>query len=67
MILPAATRIRPGLTPLAGAGLAAIMLLAVVFHAVRGEMAALPINLTLGGMAAFVAWGRSRKARIARR
>jgi len=64
LILPALTRIRPGFTPLAGAGLALVMLLAIGFHVAHGEFQALPKNLILGGLAAFVAWGRSRKAPI---
>ncbi len=64
LILPALTRIRPGLTPLAGAGLALVMLLAIGYHVSRGEFQALPMNLILGGLAAFVAWGRARKAPI---
>jgi putative oxidoreductase len=58
VILPAATGIRPALTPLAALGLATIMVLAASFHTVRGEFGALPINMVLGGLAAFVAWGR---------
>jgi len=64
LILPAATRILPGLTPLAAVGLVAIMALAIPFHVSRGELQALPINLFFGGLAAF-AWGRYRKAPIA--
>jgi putative oxidoreductase len=67
LILPSLTRIKPVLTPLAGAGLALIMVLAFGFHLVRGEMMALPINAVLGGLAAFVAWGRFKKAPIAPR
>ena len=67
LILPAATRIKPWLTPLAGAGLTTIMVLAGLFHASRGELGALPINVVLGGLAAFVAWGRWKKAPIAAR
>lgn len=67
LILPAATRIAPGLTPLAGAGLAVVMLLAALFHVVRAEFSALPINIVLGGLAAFIAWGRWKKAPIAPR
>jgi hypothetical protein len=68
LILPSATRIRPVLTPLAAVGLVTIMVLAVPFHAMRGELAhALPVNLVLGGLAAFVAWGRFKKAPIASR
>ena len=64
LILPSATRIRPGLTPLAAAGLVLIMILAMPVHIARGEFSALPINLALGGLAAFVAWGRTRRAPI---
>jgi uncharacterized membrane protein YphA (DoxX/SURF4 family) len=67
LILPAATRIRPSLTPLAALGLVAVMALALPFHISRGELQALPINLTLGALAAFVAWGRFRKAPISAR
>jgi putative oxidoreductase len=64
MVLPAVTRIRPSLTALAGAGLVLVMLLAMAFHVSRGEYFALPTNLALGSLAAFVAWGRFRKAPI---
>lgn len=64
LVLPAITRVRPALTALAAAGLAVVMLFASVFHVARGELQALPINLTLGLLAAFIAWGRFRKAPI---
>lgn len=67
LILPAATRIRPVLTPAAGGGLALIMILAAGFHLVRGEFSAIPMNAVLGLLAAFVAWGRLSKAPIAPR
>ena len=63
LVLPAATRIQPRLTPLAAAGLAIIMLLAIPFHLVRGETGAIAFNLALGSLAAFVAWGRQREGR----
>ena len=44
LILPAVTRIKPGLTPLAAAGLALVMLLACVFHLSRGEVGAVPAS-----------------------
>jgi hypothetical protein len=34
------------------------MILAAVFHIVRGEYAFVLINLVLGGVAAFIAYGR---------
>ncbi len=68
LILPALTRILPWLTPLAAAGLSAIQVLAIGFHAMRGETAmTLPINLVLLGLSLFVLWGRLRKAPIAAR
>ena len=67
VILPAATRIRPGLTPLAAAALLTVMILASAFHLSRGETYALPINAGLGLLAAFVAWGRYKAAPIAAR
>ncbi|HUP49600.1 MAG TPA: DoxX family protein [Thermoanaerobaculia bacterium] len=67
LILPAATRIKPILTPLAATGLIVIMALAAVFHLWRGEAEALPINVMFGALAAFVAWGRFRKAPISPR
>ncbi len=67
LVLPAATRIRPMLTPLAGVGLVVVMALAAAFHVSRGELNLVPINFTLGALAAFVAWGRFRKAPISAR
>ena len=67
MILPAATRMTPQLTPLAAAGLTAIMALAALFHVSRGELNLMPINVIIGGLAAFVAWGRWSKVPILRR
>lgn len=64
MVLPSVTRIRPVLTPLAGVGLAVVMVLAGGMHAVRGELQMVPINVLLGGLAVFVAWGRFKKAPI---
>lgn len=62
LVLPAALRIKPGLTPLAALGLLVIMVLAAGLHLVQGEFLGLPINLVLGGLAAFVVWGRLKKA-----
>lgn len=64
VLLPALTRIKPGLTALAAAGLSLIMILALFFHLFRGEAAATPVNVIFAGLAAFVAWGRFRKAPI---
>ncbi len=59
LILPAMTGIRPKLTPYAALGLTLVMILAALFHIVRGEYSFfLPLNVVLGGVAAFIAYGR---------
>jgi putative oxidoreductase len=68
LILPAATRILPKLTPLAAGGLATIQVLAIGLHASRGETAhTIGLNLVLLGLSVFVAWGRWRKLPTAAR
>ena len=67
VVLPAATRVKPWLTPLAATGLAVIMALAVPFHVMRGEGQLIGFNIVPALLAAFVAWGRSTRARIAPR
>jgi hypothetical protein len=67
MILPSLSRVKPKLTALAGLGLVAIMVLAAGHHLMNGEAKVVPVPLVLGGMAGFVAWGRSKKAPIAPR
>src|SRR5271168_3625417 len=65
ILLPAATRVLPRLTPTAALGFAAIQVLAIPFHVSRGEAAmALPINIPLLALSIFVAWGRFRAAPI---
>jgi hypothetical protein len=58
LILPAALGIAPVLTPLAALGLVATMIGAAAVHARRKEMQAIPVNVVLLLLAAFVAWGR---------
>jgi putative oxidoreductase len=60
-------RIKPGLTGFAALGLLTIMVVAALFHASRGEFGMLPVNSVLGELAAFVAWGRLKKAPILNR
>ena len=64
LILPAATRIAPVLTPLAGLGLTLVMLLASLVHISRGEFTTLLVPVVLGALSAFVARGRWRKTPI---
>ncbi len=58
VILPALTRIKPQLTPLAAALLALMMILAMGFHIIRGEYPNVMLNLVLFVLAAVVAYGR---------
>ncbi len=58
VLVPLLTGALPWLAPLAAALLALIMVFAIIFHARRGERAAIAINLVLGLLAAFVAFGR---------
>jgi hypothetical protein len=63
LILPGLLRIRPGLTPLAAAGLVMIMLGATVLGLMLGDVAMSLIPLAVGLLAGFVAYGRWRLAR----
>ena len=60
LILPGLLRIRPGLTPLAAAGLVIIMIGAIVVTLTGGDVAPALIPLVVGLLAAFVAYGRWR-------
>ena len=62
LILPGVTKIKPTLLTVAAAGgLVVIMVLAALFHIWRAEFFFLPVNLFLGGVAAFVIWGRLKQ------
>jgi uncharacterized membrane protein YphA (DoxX/SURF4 family) len=60
LILPGLLRIRPGLTPLAAAGLVIIMIGATVLTLAGGDVAPALIPLVVGLLSAFVAYGRWR-------
>jgi hypothetical protein len=62
LVLPGLTRIRPGLTPLAAAGLVVIMIGATVITAIVMDPVLALIPLVAGLLAAFVAYGRWRLA-----
>jgi putative oxidoreductase len=67
LIIPAAARRAPGLTPLAALGLATIMILALLFHVLKGEASVVWLHALVAAAALFVAWGRWRKTPIAGR
>jgi hypothetical protein len=60
VILPGLLRIRPGLTPLAAAGLVIIMIGATTLTLVAGDVVPALIPLVVGLLSAFVAYGRWR-------
>ncbi|HSF05596.1 MAG TPA: DoxX family protein [Methylomirabilota bacterium] len=60
LILPGLLGIRPGLTPLAAAGLVIIMIGATAITLAGGDVALALIPLAVGLLAAFVVYGRWR-------
>jgi DoxX-like family len=60
LILPGLLHIRPGLTPLAAAGLVLIMIGATVLTLASGTVASALFPLVVGLLAAFVVYGRWR-------
>jgi hypothetical protein len=62
LILPELLQIRPGLTPLAAAGLVIIMIGATVITVAGGDVATAVVPLVVGLLAAFVAYGRWQRA-----
>jgi uncharacterized membrane protein YphA (DoxX/SURF4 family) len=63
MVLPGLTGVKPGLTPLAAAGLVVIMIGATVVNLVDGPRGFSILTAILGVLAAYVAHGRWRLAR----
>ena len=62
LILPGLLRVRPGLTPLAAAGLVIIMIGATAVTLAGGDVVLALIPFVVGLLAAFVAYGRGRLA-----
>jgi len=62
LILPAALRIKPILTPVAAVGIAIIMVLAISYHLSQNE--SIVARAVLFALASFVAWGRFFQAPI---
>lgn len=67
LVAPAATRIAPKLTPAAAICFVVVMVLAAATHLAYGEYGSVGPNLFIGGLAAFVAWGRLKRQPIATR
>jgi uncharacterized membrane protein len=67
LVLPAATRVRPHLTPLASAGLATVMVLAALWHVPRGEAPNVAFTLIMAIVLLWLASVRIRSHPIAPR
>ena len=63
-LLPALTRVLPGLTVLAALGCSVLQVFALVFHLWRGEVMMAPLNIALLALSLFILWGRGRKIPI---
>ena len=66
LILPAATRVLPFLTPLAAAGLTVVMIGATITNLIIGEYALMLQTIVMGALAAWVARARFRQYEGAR-
>jgi uncharacterized membrane protein YphA (DoxX/SURF4 family) len=60
LLLPWLLGIRPGLTPLAAAGLVIVMIGATVYTLAAGQIASAVMPLIVGILAGFVAYGRGK-------
>ena len=67
LVLPAATRIMPALTPIAAIGLVMTMIGATITNVAVGEPATAVFTAVLGVVAALVAWARFGPAAVAPR
>jgi len=67
VLLPSLTRIRPRLAVLAAGGCVLLQMLAIGFHASRGEFSVLPLNLVLLPLCVLVLWGRGKRMPIPER
>jgi len=64
VFFPAILRIQPKLTILAGYGIIALMICAIVFHIMRGEAKDIGFNIFMILVAVFIVWGRNTNAPI---
>lgn len=67
VLIPAVTRIAPGLTAWSAYGLMTVMICAVGYHLMLFQGVMLVPNIVLGGLAGFVGWGRNNEVPLGRR
>jgi uncharacterized membrane protein YphA (DoxX/SURF4 family) len=66
LVLPGLLHVKPGLTPLAAAGLVIIMIGAVALTLMMGDVTTALFSLVVGILAGFVAYGRWKLAPMKR-
>ncbi|WP_343670639.1 DoxX family protein [Chitinophaga sp.] len=64
LLLPSLLRIKPVLTVWTAFAIIVLMICAIVFHLSRGETQIIGFNILIAALAAFVAWGRSKRLPI---
>jgi uncharacterized membrane protein YphA (DoxX/SURF4 family) len=64
LILPSLLHIKPKLTPITAVAIIALMVCASIFHITRDEVSQIGANIVFAIIAAFIAWGRLKKASI---
>jgi DoxX-like family len=64
VLLPAVTRTQPRLTVFAALGCTLLQIAAIIFHLSRDEASAVPLNIVLLALPAFILWGRGKRAPI---
>lgn len=62
LIAPALLRVKPVWMSVAALGIVVLMICASVFHIARGEVSQIGFNVVVALIAAFIAWGRWKKA-----
>lgn len=61
IVLPALLRIQPRLTVYTAYGIIALMIVASIFHILRGEARDIGFNIFMAALSVLVAWGRTSK------
>lgn len=64
ILFPALLRIQPKLTVYAAYGTIVLMIVAIVFHVLRGEVADIGFNILMLFLAGCIAWGRQTRVPI---
>lgn len=64
IVSPALLRIQPRLTIYAAYGIIALMIVASIFHILKGEARDIGFNIFMAALSVLVAWGRKSKVAV---